>query len=81
MILLIQSGHKFAHAMAAPQPWHVQSCDLISSLFVKLEQHEFFQDLNYEMFCDMTARPQWICFHSQPKAADIYFEGHDEKYS
>ena len=67
--------------MAAPRPWHVQRCDLIRSLFVKLEQHEFFQDLNYEMFCDMTASPQWICFHIQPKPADIYSEGHDEKYS
>ena len=36
MILIIISGHNFAHVMTAQLPWHVQNCGLIWSLFCKL---------------------------------------------
>ena len=29
LILIMQSGHKFAHVTTAQLPWHVQKCDLI----------------------------------------------------
>ena len=35
MILMIQSGYNFAHAMAAELSWHVQNCGLMGSLFFK----------------------------------------------
>ena len=35
MILIIQSGHNFAHVTTAQLLWHVQNCDLIESLFLK----------------------------------------------
>ena len=38
---MTQSSHKFAHVMTALLSWHVQNCDLIWSLFNKLEQHIF----------------------------------------
>ena len=31
MILMIQSGHNFAHVMTAWLSWHVQNCDLIET--------------------------------------------------
>ena len=33
LILMIQSGHNFAHVMTVKLSWHVQNCDLITSLF------------------------------------------------
>ena len=49
MILMIQSGHKFAHVTTAQLSWHVQNCDLVSYLFIKQKQHDFLQDLGYEL--------------------------------
>ena len=48
IILMIQSVHKFAHAMTAELSWHVQNYDQITSLFFMQEQHVFLKDLNFE---------------------------------
>ena len=68
MILMIQWGHKFAHVTTAQLSWHVQNYDLIGSLFVKEEQHEFSQDLHHKLI-----NPLWDRFQmSQMKShADI----------
>ena len=47
LILLIHSGHNFAHVTTAQLLWHVQNYDLIRSLFFMQEQHIF---LDYELF-------------------------------
>ena len=35
IVLMIQTGRKFAHVMTAQLSWHVQICDLIWWLFLK----------------------------------------------
>ena len=45
IILIIQSGYKFADVTTAQLSWHVQSCGLIWSLLVKQETHEFVQTI------------------------------------
>ena len=47
--IIIQTGHKFAHATTAELLWHVQNCNLIGSLELKLEQIKVLQDLNYKL--------------------------------
>ena len=48
-ILIIQLGHKFAHATTARLSWHVQSCGLICSLAFMSERYILLKDLNYEL--------------------------------
>ena len=36
LIMMIWSGRKFAHVMTELLSWHVQNCDMITSLFVAL---------------------------------------------
>ena len=38
---MIQSDHNFARAMTAELSWHVQSCDLIGSLYLTCKQGTF----------------------------------------
>ena len=49
LIPMIQSCHKFAHAMPAQLAWHVPNFDMVASLFFISEQHIFIQDSNYEL--------------------------------
>ena len=44
LILMMQSCHKFAHAMSAQLAWHAPNYDTITSLFFISEQHIFIQD-------------------------------------
>ena len=48
-IIMIRSGHNFAHATTAQLLWHVQNCVLIGSLCFTWEQHIFFKNLDYEL--------------------------------
>ena len=66
LILMIQSGHNFAHVMTALLSWHVQNCDLMKPWFFnillklldKMCKYEmdhlyiyiFVQDLDYELW-------------------------------
>ena len=43
LILMIQSGPTFPHAMTAELSWHVKNWDLIELLFYKYMQHEFYK--------------------------------------
>ena len=49
LILIIQSGHYFAHVMTAQLSWHVQNCDLIGLLFLSNSKVIFFQVLDYKV--------------------------------
>ena len=49
LILMMQSYHKFAHAMPAQLAWHVPNFDMIASLFFISEKHIFIQDSNYKL--------------------------------
>ena len=56
-ILMIQSGHNFAHATTPQMSWHVQNCGLIISLFFIQELHVYFlQDLDYELISSLWNR-------------------------
>ena len=45
---MIRSGCNFAHATAAELSWYVQSCDIIRSSELKLEQTElYYEDINH----------------------------------
>ena len=48
-ILVIQSGHKLAHAMTAQLSWHVQNCGLVLSLFLMLSDMYFHKILDDEL--------------------------------
>ena len=48
LILIIQSGPNFAHAMTAELSWHVQNWNLMPGLFFTPAQF-FLQDLDYEL--------------------------------
>ena len=48
-IMIIRSGHNFAHVMTAKLSWHVQSYDMIELLKWRLEQQEYCWDLTYEL--------------------------------
>ena len=39
--IIIRSGHNFAHATTAELLWHVQNCDRIVYLELKLQQRNF----------------------------------------
>ena len=49
LILMIQSGDNFAHAMTFQLAWYVPICDLIGSLLVMWEQHISLWELDYEL--------------------------------
>ena len=55
LILMIRSGRNFAHATTAELSRHVQNCDLIRSLFLKLYQYEFYENwiMSSLPFCPM----------------------------
>ena len=57
-IIMVQSSHNFAHAMTAQLSWHVQTCDMIGSIQLKLKQYEFSQDFNFKLKppCEMVSR-------------------------
>ena len=48
-IIMIWSGHNFAHATTTKLSWHVQKYDLIGSLEFKLTTNEASQDFSYEL--------------------------------
>ena len=48
-VVVMRSGHNFAHAMTALLSWLVQNYDLIALLGSKLKQTEFSWDFNYEV--------------------------------
>ena len=56
---MIQSGHNFAHVTTAKLSWHVQSCDLIWSLFSSKCHSKNFAIwiMSSEILCEMGAKP------------------------
>ena len=68
MILMIQSGNKFANAMTAELSWHMQNCDLVWSLFSVPEQRKFLRDLDYELknhWCNRSQDTWYPILHYQ----------------
>ena len=62
MIVVIESGHKFAHVMAAQLPWHVQNCGLLWSVFfVKndMNVHKIWI-VGSSTFCEIAPRKQTL---------------------
>ena len=49
MKIMSISGHDFVHAMTAKLSWHVQNCDLIGSLKLKLKLGEISKVFSYEL--------------------------------
>ena len=49
LIVMIRSGHNFAHVTTAELSWHVQNCDKIRLSSYMQNQCLFWQDLNYEL--------------------------------
>ena len=58
-MLMIQSGHKFAHVTTAQLSWHVQNWDLIESLDFNTEHVFVFQELDYNLIINCKMGP-WV---------------------
>ena len=74
MILKIQWGHKFAHAMTAELPWHVQSCYIIGSLLLISERH-IYSLRSWTISCSVrtpapTGEPCWPLTPQPPLSID-----------
>ena len=54
LILMIQSGHNYAHVMTAQLSWHVQNYDLNAFFVNTLQQPVFYFDLDYH-----NINPSW----------------------
>ena len=77
IIVVTSQGEKFAPVMAALLLYHVQNCDLIRSLFAKLEQHEIWIT-GPQTLCKMGPRYQVSSEHDGLQVECTHLMGYQE---
>ena len=65
-ILMIQSGHNFAHVTTAQLSWHLQHWDQIRSQFSIQDWHAAFRYLNNELINCLWSSPHQMPHYSKP---------------